>query len=227
MDRWRPEPPADEESLWSRVVSWVRFVGPLKVAASAIGIVVAGSIGWMLVRPGQPGAEATLGTLAPSTAEIGVGSTDSTVPLGSSVTVHVAGAVMTPGVYEVDLGARVVDAVAAAGGPLPRAATDAVNLAAPVTDGERIYLPAVGEVVDPVTMATASNATGSTSTTLLNVNTATAEQLDALPGVGPSTAAAIIARRDEIGRFVGYEDLLSVPGIGPAKVDAWRGLLTF
>jgi competence protein ComEA len=227
MDRWRPEPPADEESLWSRVVSWVRFVGPLKVAASAIGIVVAGSIGWMLVRPSQPGAEATLGTLAPSTAVIGVGSTDSTIPLGSSVTVHVAGAVVTPGVYEVDLGARVVDAVAAAGGPLPRAATDAVNLAAPVTDGERIYLPAVGEVVDPVTMATASNATGSTSTTLLNVNTATAEQLDALPGVGPSTAAAIIARRDEIGRFVGYEDLLSVPGIGPAKVDAWRGLLTF
>ncbi|MEN9803904.1 MAG: putative competence protein ComEA [Actinomycetota bacterium] len=227
MDRWRPEPPDDEESLWSRVVSWVRFVGPLKVAASAIGIVVAGSIGWMLVRPSQPGAEATLGTLAPSTAAIGVGSTDSTVPSDSSVTVHVAGAVMTPGVYEVDLGARVVDAVAAAGGPLPRAATDAVNLAAPVTDGERIYLPAVGEVADPVTMATASNVTGSTSTTLLNVNTATAEQLDALPGVGPPTAAAIIARRDEIGRFVGYEDLLSVPGIGPAKVDAWRGLLTF
>ena len=232
MDRWRPEPPADEESLWSRVVSWVRFVGPLKVAASAIGIVVAGSIGWMLVRPSQPGAEATLGTLAPSTAAIGVGSTDSTVPLGSSVTVHVAGAVRTPGVYEVDLGARVVDAVAAAGGPLPRAATDAVNLAAPVTDGERVYLPAVGEVVDPVTMATGSNATGPnvmgpSSTALLNVNTATAEQLDALPGVGPSTAAAIIARRDEIGRFVGYEDLLSVPGIGPAKVDAWRGLLTF
>lgn len=226
MDMWRPEPPADEESIWARVVSWVKFVGPLKVVASAIGIVVAGAIGWMLVRPSQPGAEATLGTLAPSTA-VQTGATDSSPPPGSSVTVHVAGAVRSPGVYEVDLGARVVDAMAAAGGPLPRAAIDVVNLAAPVTDGERIYLPAVGEVVDPVAMSSGADANGSSSTALVNVNTATAEQLDTLPGVGPSTAAAIIARRDEIGRFVSEDDLLSVPGIGPAKVDALRGLLAF
>ena len=62
MDVWRPEPPADEESLWSRATAWVRFVGPAKVAASAVGIVVVGMIGWMLVRPSTPGAEATLGT---------------------------------------------------------------------------------------------------------------------------------------------------------------------
>lgn len=226
MDRWRPEPPADEESIWSRVVSWVKFVGPLKVAASAFGIVVAGAIGWMLVRPSQPGAEATLGTLAPSTA-VQTGASDSSPPPGSRVTVHVAGAVRSPGVYEVDLGARVVDAMTAAGGPLPRAAIDVVNLAAPVTDGERIYLPAVGEVVDPVAMSSGADASSSSSTALVNVNTATAEQLDTLPGVGPSTAAAIIARRDEIGRFVSEDDLLSVPGIGPAKVDALRGLLAF
>jgi competence protein ComEA len=100
-------------------------------------------------------------------------------------------------------------------------------LAAPVTDGERIYLPAVGEVVDPVAMSSGADASSSSSTALVNVNTATAEQLDTLPGVGPSTAAAIIARRDEIGRFVSEDDLLSVPGIGPAKVDALRGLLAF
>lgn len=226
MDMWRPEPPVDEESIWSRFVAWVRFVGPVKVVASVVGIVIAGAIGWMLVRPSQPGAEATLGTLAPSS----VGDSapiDGPPPNGSRVLVHVAGSVRTPGVYEVELGARVVDAVAAAGGPLPRAATDAVNLAAPVTDGERVYLPAVGEVIDPVTGVQGSTANDSSGVSVVDINTATAEQLDALPGIGPSTAAAIIARRDEIGRFVGYDDLLSVPGIGPAKVDALRGLIAF
>jgi competence protein ComEA len=226
MDMWRPEAPVDEESIWSRLVAWVRFVGPVKVVASAVGIVIVGVIGWMLVRPSQPGAETTLGTLAPSS--LGDSTTvDDTPPGGTRVLVHVAGAVRTPGVYEVELGARVVDAMAAAGGPLPRAATDAVNLAAPVTDGERVYVPAVGEFIDPISGTSGSVADTASVTTVVNVNTATAEQLDDLPGIGPSTAAAIIARRDEVGRFVGYDDLLSVPGIGPAKVDALRGLIAF
>lgn len=227
MDVWRPEPPADEESLWSRLKAWITFVGPAKVAAGAVGIVIAATIGWMLVRPSAPGAETTLGTLVPSASVESVATVDATATPGARVLVHVAGSVGTPGVYEVASGARVVDAVTAAGGPLPRAATDAINLAAPVTDGERIYLPAVGEVIDPVSMAGGSGGGGATGTTLVNVNTATADELDSLPGIGPSTAAAIIARRDEIGRFVGYDDLLTVPGVGPAKVDALRGLIAF
>lgn len=225
MDMWRPEPPADEESIRSRLIAWVKFVGPVKVAATAVGVVVAAAIGWMLVRPSQPGAEATLGTLAPVT--VAPVASPSTMPSGSTVLVHVAGAVRTPGVHELALGARIVDAVSAAGGPLPRAAVDTVNLAAPVTDGERIYVPAVGEVVDPGVAAVGVPSAGGSSAAPVNINSATAEQLDALPGVGPSTAAAIIARRDEIGRFVGYDDLLSVPGIGPSKVDALRGLIAF
>ncbi len=225
MDVWRPEPPVDEESMWARVVAWVKFVGPVKVAATGVGIVIAGVIGWSLVRPADPGAEATLGTLAPSTS-VDVSSASTPPTPGASIVVHVAGAVRTPGVYELVPGDRVVDAVAAAGGALGRAATDAVNLAAVVSDGERVYLPAIGEIVPSVTLSSAGGAPAGAESPL-DINAATAEQLDALPGVGPSTAAAIVARRDEIGRFVGYDDLLSVPGIGPAKVDALRGLITF
>lgn len=227
MDVWRPEPPADEESLRSRLTAWVKFVGPAKVAAAVVGIVIAATIGWMLVRPSAPGAETTLGTLAPPAGAESAATIDVTAAPGTRVVVHVAGAVRTPGVYEVAFGARVVDAVTAAGGPLPRAATDVINLAAPVTDGERIYLPAIGEVIDPVAVSSGSATGGATGTPLVNVNTAAADELDSLPGVGPSTAAAIIARRDEIGRFVGYDDLLTVPGVGPAKVDALRGLIAF
>ena len=225
MDVWRPEPPSDDESIWSRFIAWLKFVGPLKVVGSAIGVVIVGAIGWVLVRPSQPGAEATLGTLAPSSVVIDTEVLDSQASIASSVLVHVAGAVYAPGVHEVPIGARVVDALSAAGGPLPRAATDTVNLAAPVTDGERIYLPAVGEIVS--VLATATSPAAVPSTAVVNINSATPDELDSLPGIGPSTAAAIIARRNEIGFFVDHEDLLSVPGIGPNKVDALRGLIAF
>lgn len=226
MDVWRPEPPNDDESPWSRSVAWIRFVGPTKVVASVAGVIVAAIVGWALIRPSSPGAEAALGTLAPSStssAEL----VPTTLAPDSPIIVHVAGSVQAPGVYRLRLGDRVVDAVTAAGGALPRAATDAVNLAAPVTDGERVYVPAIGEVVTATAVATSGSVVAGTTTAVVDVNTATADQLDALPGIGPSTAAAIVARRDEIGRFVGYDDLLSVPGIGPAKVDALRGLISF
>ncbi|MEY3680845.1 MAG: hypothetical protein RL547_1458 [Actinomycetota bacterium] len=226
MDVWRPEPPNDDESPWSRLVAWIRFVGPTKVVASVAGVIVAAIVGWALIRPSSPGAEAALGTLAPSStssAEL----VPTTLAPDAPIIVHVAGSVKAPGVYRLRLGDRVVDAVTAAGGALPRAATDAVNLAAPVTDGERVYVPAIGEVVTATAVATSGSVVAGTTTAVVDVNTATADQLDALPGIGPSTAAAIVARRDEIGRFVGYDDLLSVPGIGPAKVDALRGLISF
>lgn len=228
MDVWRPEPPVDEESIWSRFVAWVKFVGPAKVVGTGAGVLIAGIIGWSLVRPSTPGAEATLGTLAPSATAVDAAAVaiDPKGTIGGRIMVHVAGSVRVPGVYEVAAGSRVIDAVTAAGGPLVRAAVDAVNLAAPIVDGEKIYLPAVGEIVT-ASMGGTSTAAGSASTALVNVNTATADQLDTLPGIGPSTAAAIIARRDEVGRFNGPDDLLAVPGIGPAKVDAIRGLITF
>ena len=224
MDDWRPQATIDDETPWSRFLSWVKFVGPAKVALSVIGVVVAAVIGWALLRPSEPGADATLGTLAPSSTVVNdtVSGPTEQISTETMLVVHVAGSVAVPGVYELASGARVVDALTAAGGPLARAATDVVNLASRLEDGQRVYLPAVGEVV-----VESPNVAAETTSGVIDMNRATAQQLDELPGVGPSTAAAIVARRDEIGRFVGEEDLLEIPGIGPAKVAAWRGLITF
>jgi competence protein ComEA len=128
----------------------------------------------------------------------------------SLVVVHVAGAVRAPGVYTLDDTARVIDALAAAGGAAPDADVDQLNLAALVVDGLQIRVPVVGEVLPaPVDGA----ATGP-----VDLNRASAAELETLPGVGPAIAAAIVAFRDETGPFRTVDDLLEVPGIGPAKL---------
>ncbi|MEY4360881.1 MAG: hypothetical protein RL391_187 [Actinomycetota bacterium] len=170
---------------------------------------------WWLLRPAPPTAEVVLPTLPP---EVSVAVT-SLVDL--PILVHVTGAVVAPGVVEVQGNARVQDAVAAAGGPLGRADLDALNLAAPVSDGAQIHVPAVGEIAQ----APLGSPLVGGPTPRVDLNTANAAALDVLPGIGPSTAAAIVKRRAEIGRFVTVDDLLEVPGIGPAKVDALRDLV--
>jgi competence protein ComEA len=134
---------------------------------------------------------------------------------GEPVVVHVAGAVAHPGLQRLQDGARVGDALTAAGGPAPDADTDAVNLAAKVADGDRVYVPRRGEAPPPA-------AAGPTAPAILDINAATAEQLDALPGVGPSLAAAIVEYRRQHGRFRSVPELLEVPGIGDAKLGAIR-----
>lgn len=130
----------------------------------------------------------------------------------ASVVVHVTGAVRRPGVYLLDPSARVVDAVDAAGGSDADADVQQLNLAAHVIDGMQIRVPVVGEIlVQPST-------TGASDPGPVDVNRATAEQLERLPGVGPSTAAAIVSFRDANGPFLTVDDLLDVPGIGPAKL---------
>ena len=227
MDTWRPGPPSERTA--PDVIGWLRWIGPRKVASS-VGVVVAVAIiGWWLVKPNPPDATAHLsrvdGTSAASP-DVSTAAMSSFAPTADvstiEVVVHVAGSVSTPGVYTLTGGSRVVDAVAAAGGALPRARVDALNLAAALRDGEQIYVPAIGEVVNAPAGATASSG----STFPLDLNAATIEQLDQLPGIGPATANAIIARRTEIGRFVSVDDLLEVPGLGPAKVAAIRGLVT-
>jgi len=108
----------------------------------------------------------------------------------------------------------------AAGGALGRADLDAINLAARVDDGAQIHVPAVGEIV---TLGVPAPAGGPKAP--IDLNTADEAALDSLPGVGPSTAAAIVERRRQVGRFVTVDDLLDVPGIGPAKVEALRDLV--
>ncbi len=151
--------------------------------------------------------------------------------------VHVAGAVAAPGVVSLSSGARVVDAVTAAGGMRPDADPDRINLAAPLTDGQRVVVPVIGQP-DPIevgvgagvggTAVGGSGAAGAAgaSSGPVELNTATAAQLDTLPGVGPATAAAIIDHRSSAGPFGSVDELLDVRGIGEAKLEALRDLVT-
>jgi len=136
--------------------------------------------------------------------------------------VDVGGAVRQPGVYRLVLGTRVVDALEAAGGPAEDVDLDRVNLASTLSDGQRVWIPRRGEngsqgVAGPAGPLSAAAAPGP-----LDLNSATAEQLDTLSGIGPATAKAIIERRTQLGRFRSVDDLLSVKGIGEAKLDSIR-----
>ncbi|MEX1217797.1 MAG: helix-hairpin-helix domain-containing protein [Acidimicrobiales bacterium] len=142
----------------------------------------------------------------------------------AGIVVDVGGAVRSPGVYRLAQGARVVDALEKAGGPAEDSDLEQVNLAAMVADGQRVWISRRGEVgggnlTDPST----GLAPGGMKTGPLDLNSATSQQLDALPGVGPATATAILNRRKELGRFRSVDDLLTVKGIGTAKLDALRG----
>jgi competence protein ComEA len=140
------------------------------------------------------------------------------------VVVHVAGAVAHPGVVELPVGARVIDAVEAVGSALPSADLDRLNLAAKLVDGERVLVARVG---DPATAAAGSGSSDSTEQAgPLNLNTATQAQLDTLPGVGPQLAAAIIKERDRRGGFRSVNELSSVRGIGDKRLADLRDLVT-
>jgi competence protein ComEA len=176
----------------------------------------------------------------------------------TTLRVHVMGAVRHAGVYSVPTGARVQDAIDAAGGAAPGADLEAINLADFLKDGEQVHLPArarrppprerveriagtratLGHLpgrypaVDAAPAADAPAAGGTTSvrtaaaTGTINLNTATAAELEALPGVGPAIAAAIVAHRNEHGAFVRVEDVLEVRGIGEKKFQAMKSMIT-
>jgi len=147
------------------------------------------------------------------------GGDETAPPLATTaIYVHILGEVARPGLYELRDGDRAVDAVAAAGGFTPAADAAGLNLARFVSDGEQIVVPAVG--------AGTSTAPGMSADGRVNLNTADAAALDTLPGVGPATAAKILAWRERHGRFESIEDLLDVGGIGEAKLDALRDLVT-
>jgi competence protein ComEA len=133
--------------------------------------------------------------------------------------VDVAGAVAQPGLYHLAAGTRIADAVAAAGGFTRRADATLVNLAAPLADGEQVLVPARGA-------AAAVGAGGAPSQTApLDLNTATPDELDALPGVGPATAQKIVSYRQAHGPFRTIDELEGVPGIGPSKLAQLKGLV--
>jgi len=137
---------------------------------------------------------------------------------GSSIYVHILGAVARPGLYELRDGDRAVDAVAAAGGFLDTADQTQLNLARLVVDGEQIVVPVIGE--------TPAAAPGTTPSGLVNLNTADAATLDTLPRVGPAMAARIIDWRESNGQFATVDDLLDVTGIGDKTFEGLKELVT-
>jgi competence protein ComEA len=135
--------------------------------------------------------------------------------------VDVVGAVRRPGLYRLPHGARVADALTRAGGATRKAQLELVNLAAPVADGEQVVVPRRG----PGATASARDAAGGGSAGPVDLNTATLEQLDGLPGIGPVTAQKILDYRQQHGAFSSVEELDAVPGIGPARLEQLKGLV--
>jgi competence protein ComEA len=136
--------------------------------------------------------------------------------------VDVAGAVRRPGLYRLRSGARVDDAIASAGGATAKAQLAAVNLAAPVADGEQIVVPGRGS---GGVAAASSPSAGSSPSAPLDLNSATLEQLESLPGIGPVTAQKILDYRQQHGAFHSVDELQGVPGIGPAHMAQLKGLV--
>lgn len=133
--------------------------------------------------------------------------------------VHVAGAVSAPGVVRLTPGARAIDAIEAAGGPLPDSDLDALNLAAPVADGVRLYVPRLDEQAQDAEADGSGGALAALQTACVDLNTADASALQTLDGIGPALAERILAFRRSSGPFASLEDLDAVPGIGPALLS--------
>jgi len=176
-------------------------------AAITVGLIVlSAAVGWGILR-GQaaPMDAIALDGSSGDGAAVSVESDG-----GGGLYVHVLGEVARPGLYILDADARLVDALAAAGGTLGTADLKAVNLARPLSDGEQVVVPAQGEQVSAE--GAGASAVGADGTT--DLNAATQEDLETLPRIGPALAQRILDWREENGRFRAVEDLLAVPGIG-------------
>lgn len=162
--------------------------------------------------------------------------TPAPTPTPGPITVEVAGAVLAPGVYELPAGARGADAIAAAGGLAPDADAAAVNLARPLQDGEKLVAPTPPPLKPAAAVSDAAGAPGLDAARssganlagagLIDINTASAQELESLPAIGPVTAQAIVDHRTANGPFRSVEDLEDVKGIGPSTLDKIRALIT-
>ena len=146
------------------------------------------------------------------------------VPTERPVIIHISGAVPRPGVYALPQGARVQDAISAAGGFLAEAEKSQINLAALLEDGEKLEIPFI-EGALPI-VATPGPTVVAVTTELININTASAAELDTLPSIGPSLAQRIIEYRDANGPFVSIEDIINVPGIGSGNYERFKDMIT-
>ena len=218
---WQP----DEDRFADRF-AWLR--DRRVQAAGLLGVAVILGLVWVVQSPAAPGARSADGASssvsagaasagAPSASgRAGASPTPTSQP--AQLTVHVAGAVARAGIVQLAPGARVVDALTAAGGPQPEADLTRLNLAAPVADGMQVLVAKVGEPLPAGSPA--QGAAGGDG--MVNINTATAAELDTLPGIGPTRAAAIIAEREANGPFASADDLERVKGLGATRIEELR-----
>lgn len=182
---------------------------------------------WLVSEGGGSGARGSLPARSAGTA-VTLPRQGSVPPAQTDIVVHVAGQVRHPGIYRLHAGARVYEAMQAAGGATRHGDPNALELAARLTDGQKVSLPARGQVSDIGSDAAGGSggappAVGSAGSGPVSIATATVEQLDALDGIGPALARRIVDWRSRHGGFASINDLDKVPGIGPAKLAALRG----
>lgn len=202
------------ESIYDRLATLSR--AELIALVAVVGVTVAGAGFWYVrslpapvqVRSGPSGALVAAPTASASPATV--------------ILVDVAGWVRRPGVYEFAEGARVIDAIDAAGGARPGAVLSSLNLAAPLVDGTQVLVPK--ESQSAPTTETGTGTSGATG--LVNVNSATNAELETLPGIGEIIAQAIVDHRTENGPFTSVEQLVDVSGIGDATLENIRELVT-
>jgi competence protein ComEA len=198
------------------------------VAALVLVALVAGFVWYRLGAGGStaaptprrsPATSAAPATGSTATGSAGTGSSAGTAKKGDRLTLHVAGAVAKPGVYDLVAGARVIDAIEAAGGGVPDADLNRLNLAAKVADGQRVLVQRVGEAPAAGAAGGSSGAAGGAAdpSGQVNLNSATQAELEALPGIGPTLAEAIIAERERRGGFRSVNELRDVRGIGEKR----------
>ncbi|OFT71166.1 DNA-binding protein [Corynebacterium sp. HMSC14B06] len=247
--------PIDQDKRMAVDLSVRRAVVTPRVAMAACIVIAVLALGAIaaVVWPSSPQVEmpavqdAAVAGTTPETTETsaetpgGPGKETNAQAQAGPLIVSVGGVVVNPGVVEVPAGARVVEAIERVGGLLPEANPASVNLAAPLVDGQQIVvgteaLPA-GEIAggsggadgsgaDSADSGAAGGAGPGGSDGQININTATATQLEELPGIGPATATKIIDFREKNGPFASIDALEEVPGIGPAKVEALRDAAT-
>ena len=195
---------------------------------------------WWVVRVPPPPPEASIPFATTSVVSNAIASNTgetSALPSSVNIMVYVSGEVVKPGVYVLLATARVIDALQAAGGATNHADLVVVNLAAPLVDAAQVFIPRMGSTPRvtlprphaginlPIAGGSGGAGAGGSATSaagIVDINSATLADLDALPGVGPSTAQAIIDYRTANGPYASVDDLLNVRGIGPSKLAAMR-----
>lgn len=184
------------------------------ILCAVLSLIAGGLIGFFTPHPGQPPVD----VITPDPT-----ATPSPTPTPAPLRVYVCGAVVDPAVYTLPFGSLVDDAVRAAGGPAADADLEQINLAQVLSDQQQVRVPRFGEAagLEP----TSGSSSAPPNAAAVNINTATAAELEALPGIGPATAQSIVDYRETYGRFESIEEIMDVPGIGPSTFEEIQSVI--